>query len=100
MKSILSACVRLEHAAAAAVGPALFLVTVRYNCCVVRPGAPSVCVRTRVCVSDCIMVPAFVDAVNEWVCLRHCALFPCGYGDAPDTGHHGNRKWAGHLAHQ
>lgn len=117
----LSACVRLgftftEHIG----GPPLFLATECYNCCLVRPGAPSVCVCVFMCctlecgtslcvctrvfvsvsVSDYIMVPAFVDAANERVCLRHCALFHSGYRDAPVTEHHGNRKWAGHLAHQ
>lgn len=96
-----------EHAG----GPPLFLATEGYNCCLVRPGDHSVChvlfswvwyevVCVSVSVSDYIMVPAFVDAANERVCLRHCALFQSGYRDAPVTELHGNRKWAGHLAHQ
>ena len=40
-----------------------------------------------VSVSDYIMVPAFVDAANDGVCLNYCALF-----DAPVTETHGNRK--------
>lgn len=103
--------------------PPLFLATECYNCSLVRPGAHfvwvclcctlecgcsclfvcvCVCARVRVSVwvSAYIMVPAFVDAANERVCLRYCALFHSGYRDAPVTEHHGNRKWAGHLAHQ
>lgn len=72
-------------------GPPLFLATECYNCYLVRPGALCAYVlylsvvqvyvfaRVHVCVSvsvsDYIMVPAFVDAANERVCLRHCALF-------------------------
>lgn len=86
--------------------PPLFLETQCYNC---RPVSDCVllsvvrlflCVCVSVSVSDYIMVPASEDAANERVCLRHCALFGSGYRDAPVTERHGNRKWAGHLAHQ
>lgn len=74
-----------------------------FMCCSLECGT-SWCVCAWVCVSvsvsDYVMVPAFVDAANERVCLRHCALFHSGYRDAPVTECHGNRKWAGHLAHQ
>lgn len=68
--------------------------------CLVGPVAQTVTVCVSVSVSDCIMVPAFVDAANERVCPRLCSLLHSGYREAPITEHHGNRKWAGHLVHQ
>lgn len=69
-------------------------------CVVLLSVGTSFCVYVSVSESDYIMVPASEDAANERVCLRHCALFCSGYRDAPVTEYHGNRKWAGHLAHQ